>query len=491
MTRKTKKTQKKKMRNSGGMRSKSGVRRSGLRKWIAVPVALIVTAAVLAAWFKLRTPNEPKQNVVLIIIDTVRGDALGCYGNPLQPSPNIDALAAEGVRFDQAISSSGWTLPSVASLLTGTWPTLHGGVGKITKLTTIRDELPTAAEIMREAGFRTLGFANAAFVSPMLHLDRGFDVFDHKYTYNDNYRRADETVASVLPLLEENRSNANFIMVHLFDPHLNYGAPPPYRFKYTGGRTTPPAPLDLDACLALQTGSGDGPPDEQDVEYVKNLYMGEINFADSQVGRILERLRALGMYDNSMIIITADHGEEFWEHGRFEHGHTLYDELVHVPLIIKYPKDITPARKVIDTQVRLIDVMPTVFDWLGIGRPETFIGESLTPLVVEGEGDHRGAYCESTLYGKDRIAWRGPHYKYILEVFKNVEPVEELYDWHSDPGESKDLSGALPEQTEKMRGDLIRLFMDITRRAEKMSQPSLVDLSPERVEMLKSLGYIR
>jgi arylsulfatase A-like enzyme len=461
------------------------------RRKIAIAVAAVIIAASIFAWFYMLAPQEPKQNIILVIIDTVRGDALGCYGNPLRPSPAIDAVAADGVRFEQAISSSGWTLPAVASLLTGTWPTIHGGVGKVTKLTTIRDELPTAAEIMKNAGFQTLAFANAAFVSPMLHLDRGFDVFDHKYTYNDNYRRAGETIDAVIPVLKKNRSHANFIMIHLFDPHLDYGAPPPYRFKYTAGRQTPTTPLNLDACLELQTAEGDSPPIPQDIQYVKNLYMGEINFADSQVGRLIDQLKALEMYENSMIIITSDHGEEFWDHEKFEHGHTLYDELVHVPLIIKYPTDIEPARNVIDTQVRLIDVIPTVFDWLGIEKPESFIGESLTPLVMGGSGGHRGAYCESTLYGKDRIAWRGPRYKYILEVFRNVEPVEELYDWHNDPGETKDLSGNLPEETERMRGELIRFFMDITKRAEKMSRPSQVDLSPERVEMLKSLGYIR
>jgi arylsulfatase A-like enzyme len=490
MTPKTTKAQKKKP--GGTPKPKSPpASRSKRRVWLAVPAALFIIAAAVAAWFIFHTPAGPKQNVILLIIDTVRGDALGCYGNPLQPSPHIDAVAADGVRFERAISTSGWTLPSVASLLTGTWPSIHGGMGKVTKLTTIRDEVPTAAEIMKNAGFRTLGFANAAFVSPMLHLDRGFDVFDHKYTYNDNYRRADETIAAVLPLLEEHRSGANFIMIHLFDPHLNYGAPPPYRFKFTGGRKLPAPPLDLDACLELMTNDGENPPNEEDIQYITNLYTGEINFADAQVGRLMDRLRELGMYDESMIIITADHGEEFWEHDGFEHGHTLYDELVHVPLIIKYPESITPVRNTVDTQVRLIDVMPTVFAWLGIEQPESFIGESLTPLALGEAGGHRGAYCESTLYGKDRIAWHGPRFKYILEVYKNVEPVEELYDRQNDPGETNDLSRQLPAQTEKMRGELIGFFMDIKRRAETMSQPSQVDLSPERVQMLKSLGYIR
>jgi arylsulfatase A-like enzyme len=491
MSPKKNKSRKQQKPRTTGIPTKTGRQHSNRTKWIAIAGSVIIIAAVLITWYQLRTPPESKKNVILVIIDTVRGDALGCYGNPLNPSPNIDAVAADGIRFDQAISSSGWTLPSVASLLTGTWPTIHGGMGKITKLTTIRDELPTAAEIMKDAGYRTFAFANAAFVSPMLNLDRGFDLFDHKYTYNDNYRRANETIAAVIPILKKNRSNANFIMIHLFDPHLDYGAPPPYRFKYTDGRDTPVAPLDLDACLDLQQDDGDSPPSQQDIRYVKNVYMGEINFVDSQIGVLMDQLHALDMYDDSMIIITSDHGEEFWEHGKFEHGHTLYDELVHVPLIIKYPIDIIPALKTIDTQIRLIDIMPTVFDWLNIEKPELFIGESLTPLVMGGEGGHRGAYCEGTLYGKNKIAWRGPRYKYILELFRNVEPVEELYDWQNDPGESNDLSGTLPEQAEKMRGELIRFFMDITKRADGMSQPSQVDLSPDRIEMLKSLGYIR
>ncbi|MFH1755971.1 MAG: sulfatase-like hydrolase/transferase, partial [Candidatus Latescibacterota bacterium] len=227
-TRKTRETPDDNAAGTGRTVKKNHARR---RMWFVVLAALFIVAAALTAWVTLRTPAEAKQNVMLIIIDTVRRDALGCYGNPLNPSPNIDAVAADGVRFEQAISASGWTLPSVASLLTGTWPTIHGGSGKISKLTAIRDEVPTAAEVMKSAGFQTFAFANAAFVSPMLHLDRGFEVFDHKYTYNDNYRRADETIDAVIPLLDQNRSKANFIMIHLFDPHLDYGAPVPYRFK--------------------------------------------------------------------------------------------------------------------------------------------------------------------------------------------------------------------------------------------------------------------
>ncbi|MFH1755192.1 MAG: sulfatase-like hydrolase/transferase, partial [Candidatus Latescibacterota bacterium] len=229
----------------------------------------------------------------------------------------------------------------------------------------------------------------------------------------------------------------------------------------------------------------------EDIQYVSNMYMGEINFTDSQVGRFIDRLKELGMYDNSMIIITSDHGEEFWEHQQFEHGHTLYDELVHVPLIIKYPAGTVPSLRIVTSQVRLIDVMPTVFQTCDITKPESFIGESVTPLLMGEKGGQRGAYCESTLYGKDRIAWRGPQYKYILEIFRNVEPAEELYDWHNDPGEMNDLSDSLPDVTEKLRSELIRFFMDVTNRADTMSQPLQVDLSPERIEMLKSLGYIR
>ncbi len=290
------------------------------------------------------TQTPPPSVVVVFVLDTLRQDALGCYGNPLDPTPNIDSLDRDGTRFDQAISSSGWTLPAVASLLTGTWPTLHGAMGKNIRLLPIRSEIATAAEVFKQNGFRTVGIANAAFVSPLVGIDRGFDVFDHKYSYNFDARPAREIISLAIEQLHARGEGSSFFLVHLFDPHLNYDPPSEWATKYTQSRTSPPLPLTMDTCLKLQTGPGNrGSPQETDVNYVRAIYQGEVSY---------------------------------------------------------------------------LDVMPTLFDALGLPKPASFEGMSMMPLL-RGEPDvARPAFSESTLYGSAKIAWRTERYKYIHDPWR-------------------------------------------------------------------------
>lgn len=450
-------------------------------------MVVLLGGAALVVW-RVTAPPEP--NVILIVIDTLRADAVGSYGNPHKPTPHLDAIAAEGVRFDQAISSSGWTLPAIGSMLTGAWPTIHGGIGQNTVLTPMREEVPSAAEVLKEHGFNTFGFANAAFVSPMLGFDRGFDVFDHRHAYNWEIRRADETINDALGHIREHRGEANFVFIHLFDPHLDYDPPPGHVGKYTTGRTEPPPPLTMRKCRDLET-KGEGPPAPEDIAYVRGVYDGEINFTDVHVGRLVDELRTMGIYDDTTLIITADHGEEFWEHGGFEHGHTLYDELIRVPLIIKLPADAAPAKPVVTAQVRLIDVMPTVFERLDIEKPPSFVGDSLAPLMMGETAKDRIAFSESTLYGGYLVARRGKQYKYIVDIAPGSERAPELYDWRADPGETNNLLATLPDVAAEMRAELSTFFNEMAVRAQGMSQPAIKDMSPQTIESLKSLGYIR
>lgn len=461
-------------------------RKTGWLLTIGLAVVLIGCGFVVR-----RVMLSPKPNVVLIVIDTMRADAAGSYGNPRRPTPRLDAIAATGVRFTQAISTSGWTLPAIGSLLTGAWPTIHGGLGQNTVLTPLREELPTAAQVLKEHGFNTLGFANAAFVSPMLGFDRGFDVFDHRHAFNWEIRRADETINDALAHLREHRSEANFIFIHLFDPHLDYDPPPGYGTKYTDGRMDPPPPLTLQKCQALQTNEGEDPPQPVDIAYVRAVYDAEINFTDWAVGRLVDELQQLGIYDDTTLIVTADHGEEFWEHGGFEHGHTLYDELIRVPLILKPSVHVAPVRRVVESQVRLIDVMPTVFDLLDIEPPPSFVGQSLMPLVMGETDADRVAFSESTLYGGYLVARRGERYKYIVDIAPGSQVPPELYDWRADPGETNNLLAALPDVAAQMRAELSGFYNEMALRAKTMSQPELKDMSPQTIESLKSLGYIR
>jgi choline-sulfatase len=446
--------------------------------------------AATAAAMVLSKGCSPAQDhhIVVVLLDTVRQDALGCYGNPLSPTPAMDAVAGEGVRFTQAVSTSGWTLPAVASLLTGTWPSIHGAVGRGTRLRPIRDELPTAAEVLNRHGFKTLAFTNAAFVSPMLRLDRGFDIFDHRFTYNQDTRRADETITTAVGVLRDHRSQSTFSLIHLFDAHLDYDPPAAYRSLYTGGREDPLPPLTSADCLDMQTDAGRNPPSQADIDYIRGVYQGEVRFVDTQIERLIEQLKALGIYDRTTLIITADHGEEFWDHGGFEHGHTLYDELIRIPLIIRFEESAGISARVIDQQVRILDIMPTVLDLLGIDKPESFAGESLLPLIRGESGENRGAFAESLLYGPRKLAWRDAKYKYI---YHGEGDGGELYDWTEDPAEQTDLSEAYPEVAQQLRHELLDFATELGIRARTMSEPPVIDMSPEQVDKLRSLGYIR
>ncbi len=451
----------------------------------------LLALAAVGAWLAITLSGGPKRNVIFIIVDTMRRDALGCYGNVRQPTPHLDAIAREGVRFTQAISTSGWTLPSVASMLTGAWPTIHGALGKETRLTPIRDELPTAAEVLKSHGLNTLAFVNAAFLSPMLNLDRGFDVFDHMHAFSYRTRRADETINAALKQIREHRDESNFVLIHLFDPHLDYDPPEGYRTKYTDERTEPAPPLTHQVCVSMASNDGQNPPTPEDLSYITGVYHGEVSFVDVHVGRLVNELRLMGLYDDALVIITADHGEEFGDHGGFEHGHTLYDELIRVPLIIKPPPDLTPIQHVVDTQVRLVDIMPTVFSWLGVDKPSSFVGESLFPLMSGESDEDRIAFSESTLYGMEQIAWRTPRYKLIIARGEAGELAAELYDWRADAGEMVNLMARRRDVANELYRELSTFHKDLQNRAKTMSTPTSKDISPQVIESLRSLGYIR
>jgi arylsulfatase A-like enzyme len=463
----------------------------------AVLVAALLAASLCAACddggsaAPAPDTRDDRPHVVVVLIDTLRRDALGCYGSTAGATPRIDAVAAEGVRFDQALSTSGWTLPAVGSLLTGTWPMIHGGLGKKTTLTPIRDEVPTAAEVLKEAGYRTVAVANAAFVSPLLHLDRGFDVFDHRYAYNQEVRRADESIDAALRQIGNGDSAPVFSLIHLFDPHLDYDPPAAWRSRFTGGRTEPAPPLGRQMCLGAAEAGTDGRPTPGSLEYIRGVYLGEVGFVDAQVGRLVDGLKAAGLWDDTLLVITSDHGEELWDHGGFEHGHTLYDELIHIPLIVKLPKKAAPDPRVVDAQVRILDVMPTAFELAGIATPDSFVGRSLLPLVRGDESGDRVGFAEATLYGAEKLSWRTATHKVVYTAGGPGQESVELYDRIADPAEQVDIASSDPERTRRLMSELDAFVKELALQASTMSklQPTL--LSQAEIERLKSLGYIR
>jgi arylsulfatase A-like enzyme/cytochrome c-type biogenesis protein CcmH/NrfG len=423
-------------------------------------------------------------NVILITLDTVRADRMGFLGAKLGLTANLDTLARESVVFTRAYSQVPLTAPSHATILTGTYPQFHQ----------VRDfqvplaqDLPYAPELLRAKGYGTAAFIGAMVLDPGVGLargfDRGFDTYDagfhEPYPGEDRYtsaeRRGGEVVAHALSWLKVHPRGPFFMWLHLYDAHDPYEPPEPYKSKYAA------APYD-----------------------------GEIAYVDSEVGKFLTQLRAQGLYDGAVIAVMADHGESLGDHGEDFHGFFLYDETVHVPLVIKLPGETStgkastreiPAGKRIESRVGLVDVLPTILQVVGIAVPPEVQGESLLGMMnqkpastpAEGIGasaipetsQDRPAYAE-TEYGHRAYGWsslralRTGRYLYI------EAPRRELYDQSADPKAEHNLSLTSAAVTGTLAGQL-DAFLQKTSSAREL--PKLV-VDPEAQAKVAALGYV-
>lgn len=433
--------------------------------------------------------TKPQPHVILIVVDTLRADALGCYGHEAAHTPALDAFAAESVQFTDAVSSSGWTLPSVGSLLTGVWPSLHKATGKVSLLRPISPDIPTAAELLVDEGYRTLGFANAAYLSPLLGLDRGFEEFDHKHAYNQDVRRADQTVSDAIAALDKSDEDKPlFLLTHLFDSHLDYDPLPEDLARATVGLSGPAPPLSLRGCKEL---AQDEPPSKELQAWVRAVYDAEVAAIDRAFARLRAALEEREIWDDAIVILTSDHGEEFWEHGDFEHGHTLFNELIHVPLIVKAPNSAGIKPLVTDAQVRVLDTLPTIFELCDLEQPDTFSGRSFLQLMRGDSDEERPAFSEATLYGPEELSWRTERWHLILDLDKKRERPEILIDRDGDP--AADVSELFPEVTVELREELEVFVRKMQKEAKSIRPAEIENMGPTRVNeylrSLESLGY--
>ena len=431
---------------------------------------------------------DGRPDLVLVIIDTWRWDAFGANGAARpELTPQLDALAAGGVRFSRAIASSPWTLTSVASLLTGHYPTVHGAYGRYKKLSSIRAQVPMLAELLAAEGYATAAVINNPFLEAHFGFDRGFDTYDYAPASNLDARRAGPSVDAALDLLgEADAKRPVFLLLHLFDPHLSYDPPPPWDHRWTGdyrGSLQPPLhPIK-------QIRSGSFAPSPEDAVYLRALYDGEVGYADQEMGRFFRALNALRPGRERMIVVTSDHGEEFGDHGGWEHGHTMYREQVQVPLIVVPPASRPPRRGVVETQIRLLDLFPTLLEAAGLSAPEAAPGRSLFPLMDDdADGDDRPAYSEREHLGEPAAAWRdGTH---TLIAYPEQERLE-LFHTLEDPGETRDLSAPEAERARALEERLETLADLLERRAEELGpRAGESEIDPELLDDLRSLGYV-
>ena len=338
-------------------------------------------------------PNTNRPNVLVFLIDTLRYDHLNCDGYARDTAPNIAALARDGIRFSQFISPASWTRPAVGSLLTGVYPAVHGAQNRTDIL---RQDAPSLPGALRQTGYETHGFMSNPACIATWGFANGFDRFVDVDSFTIKPDKDADVVDDAIATMKNAAGRPWFMYVHAIGPHSPYEPPTPFDQKFQPTESELGRPItEHDRTIAA--------------------YDGEIGFTDAQFGRLVSELKKLGLYDTTLIVVLSDHGEEFWDHGGEGHGATLYDEVIHVPCIVKLPHA-ERAGQVYENIAQSVDIAPTILDALKLTPVKEFQGQSLLPALGAAEPPNRLAYSSLSLEKYNMYASRGGELKYIDDV---------------------------------------------------------------------------
>jgi len=460
------------------------------RSSLARVLAALVAPAVLATCGG-GAPDRPR-NVILISLDTLRPDHLSCYGHTPETSPAIDALAARGVRFADVTSAAPWTLPSHTTMFTGLYPSHHGVKDYSNRLP---QESTTLAEVLAQHGFQTFAVINTLnLANPSYGIFQGFAPQDVHYIKEERQapngaRVIADTGAQVADTARElvrarDRSRPFFLFAHFYDAHTDFTPEPSYRQKFVA-----PYPGKLDGTTGQLYALRDagvrlGPAD---LRFLREMYDAEIRQLDDVLSGFFAFLDEQGLTDDTLFVLTSDHGEEFQEHGGLLHGRTQYEELLRVPLILAGPG--IPRGVVVRQPAGLIDLMPTVLARLGLPAPAaldgldlsaTFGGGTLPERPFFGEADHNNVVDGAQVVDIKRMVRLGNEKLHLDRHSARIE----LFDLAHDPSEQHDLSAAEPERVRALEGMLAR-FVQGARAGEESGKT----MSPDERGLLKQLGY--
>lgn len=468
--------------------------------WIWASVVVII-CCILFPYYWLYTSKDRivldlpvlkknQYNILLITIDTLRADYLGCYGNKAVKTPTLDKLAKDGHLFEKAFCQSPYTTPSHCSIMTSTYMNQHKAINGAA----MKDGLPTVAEILNSNGYKTAAFVSCGMVrSGNSRLDKGFDYYEDSLSSYSSFFRHDECqyllTVNIISKLQDHQIPGNivsdrsikwlsrkknkpfFCWLHYFDPHDPYDAPEPYKNMYEEM---------IDRDLPYQ--------------FERMRYAGEVTYADSQIGRVIESLKKNKLYDNTLIIITSDHGEAFGEkHGdiiEYNHGDHLYDTTQHVPLIIKLPTERDINHR-ISHIVQLIDIAPSILEFLGNNKYAPFKGVSLMDLIKGQKRNKSGiSFSESAsplnttqekILNERRLSSvRTEKIKYIRNI---TGQRQELYDLVLDPEEIKNI---ISENRQLAKESYQEIIENLGQETDS-EKPATID--PSVIDQLKSLGY--
>ncbi len=438
----------------------------------------------IAAWSNPIIVYPPEQsqkpNIILISIDTQRADRFGTYGYNRPTTPNIDAFAKDGIVFENAISTAPYTLPSHMSIFTSLYPSEHG----VTHWTYKLDNSKTIySEIIKEAGYRTAAFTAGSYVSGQFGFYRGFDsYYDSPYTLGEN--ELSTTYEKAQKWLEDNHKYPFSMFFHTFEVH-----PPFFREDFVPDSLKDKKELSLN---------------DNKIKW-NAIYDSHVLYMDKYIGKLIGDLKRLGVYNNTIIVLTSDHGEELFDRTDelAGHGHTLYRDQIHVPLIVIYPNNI-PADKRVSNIVSTIDIAPTILEYAGISIPHEFQGKSLQPLISGDKNNEKSfAYSECTNKGPERKSVVYDKYHYINIPDKRRAPGQgpisrlyplrqrELFIFNEKPLEKTEISKGNKDSV-KFLQTLIDDFISTPGKAESQEvQRNKINLDPETIKRLKALGYIK
>lgn len=456
---------------------------------------VIISGAVLLCFMALRCSGPepakvtgPRPNLLIILVDALRYDDLGIYGCPRDTSPFLDAWAKKGLVFTNAFSHSSHTKISVAALFTGLLPPANGirrAAEAEEVLSSVRPtsdvlapELTTMAEFFRANGYRTYGL----ITNPHLLASMGFDQGFEQYEYLHGGPRAMLVNLTALAWFRANRARPFFAYIHYMDVHAPYRPPPDYEIKFT---------LHLaKAELEIENGPYKGEVSEGQIAYARALYDAQVRYWDDEFKKFMAGLEDAGALNNTMVVVISDHGEEFHEHGGFGHGYTVYDEMIHVPMILVWPGHVPDGLERTDL-VQLIDLFPTLARLAGLdpsalplqGRDlfhNGFRGKTRLSFLFPQAAPP--VYAE-TFQGKMPRCLRSEHDKTILDF---ADQSAEFYDLERDPQEAQNLFTTSPAQAEPV----LTLLKQMSGAKPLVKQLEAKELDEKTIKELKSIGYI-
>ncbi|GAK56580.1 hypothetical protein U27_03542 [Candidatus Vecturithrix granuli] len=464
---------------------------------------------ILAVWGEPRIYSEvsaPKYNVILITLDALRKDHITSYGYTRNTTPQLDSFAQETVQYTQCYTPVSWTLPSFASYYTALYAKTHQ-VGRIAdnlqleSMLPLRRSYPTLPTFLKPYGYFTQIITSHAFFDNFYGLSNDFDNRDKD---NLNHKMHPFYIDDIQRWLQKNKQERFFLHIHVIPPHTPYLAVAPYDEQFLDFQA---ACLD-DSVKVLFSDRADNfvidrnaPGDACQQDYIVDLYDAGLALADEFFGKIIAELHSQGLYDETLVIVSSDHGEQFWEHGRLGHGVSLYNEELQVPLLVKYPKSLHIDPQKIDSPVLTIDILPTILAMNHIPVPAYFHGESLFDSEDKALKTPEREYSFFSLSSPEfdeGVIWK--QYKYLYSPKSNVE---KLYDLQKDPAEQHNIAEAEPDVLERLRTALKEYQQTVNTsigwqkniQLQTIDQGKVPQASPdideETVKKLKELGYIK